>query len=236
MEGSTQELRRVLSSPPSPNWPLTHHHHDRIAILHASLERLRNAGDEHHLFLRTLLEALSSSARGDDGGGDDNNNNGNSSNVVVDEELLFHCAVGLRHVTLLRWEHLRPSFRDCVRDLCLSAGLGLLPAANTTTTTTHHRPPLPLLLPRTVAMALLGCASSFWKRGWAEAARGRTPGDGSGEDARREEDDDHRQQSYLESLISNLFPAGGGGGGGGGGVRRLGGGAKTTRGANCSSF
>ena len=75
-------------------------------------------------------------------------------------------------------------------------------------------------------MALLGCASSFWKRGWAEAARGRTPGDGSGEDARREGDDDHRQQSYLESLISNLFPTGGGGGGGGGGVRRLGGGGE----------
>ena len=191
MEGSTQELRRVLSEPP-PDWhPLSPGGppRDPIAVLHASLERLRGAGDERHLFLRTLLEALSSAQGGGGGGG--GGENGNGAMTREEEELLFHCAVGLRHATLLRWESLRPSFRICVRDLCLAAGLGLLP------TTTTAAPPLP----RTVAMALLGCASSFWKRGWAHRT---SDGEGASSLPRRIDDD----QQYLESLIGDLFPSG----------------------------
>jgi hypothetical protein len=46
--------------------------------------------------------------------------------VAVEEELLFHCAIRLRHVTLMRWDDLRPTFRRRVRDLCFADGLGSL--------------------------------------------------------------------------------------------------------------
>ena len=107
--------------------------------------------------------------------------------VAVEEELLFHCAIGLRHVTLMRWDDLRPTFRRRVRDLCFAEGLGSLemtmPAAEDAADPGQgrQRRPLqqtPLLLPRTVAMACLGCVSSFWKRGWMNTATNNKNGNG----------------------------------------------------------
>ncbi|KAL9179867.1 hypothetical protein ACHAXT_007837 [Thalassiosira profunda] len=182
MEGATQELGNILSAPP-PGWHPPPGPANPIAILHASLEHLRNTGDEQYLFLRAILEVLH--GRGFVGA------NGTAAAPLSGEEeqLLFHCATGLRHVMLFRWENYQPSFRACVRDLLLAVGLGLSRggvAANGGAQTQH--------LPRTVTMACLSCASSFWKRGWT--------GTSSDESAGVQKDE---QQSYLESLITNTL-------------------------------
>lgn len=66
MEGSTNELKQVLSQPP-PNYmppPNVFGGHQQqpnpITILHASLEHIRNTGDTQYLFIRSLLEVLCS--------------------------------------------------------------------------------------------------------------------------------------------------------------------------------
>lgn len=181
MEGSTAELRRVLSTPLASSDGRLSSSPSSVVILHANLEHLRSSGDERYLFLRTLLESLSSSAG--QGGG-------------FDEELLFHCAVGLRHVILLKWDNLHLSFRCRVCNFCFAAGCGLL-VPTITDQQRLQQQTLPLLLPRTVAMALLGCASSFWKRGWINATANEST-------LLAKKIDD--EQSYLESFISNLFP------------------------------
>ncbi|KAL3812173.1 hypothetical protein ACHAXA_011859 [Cyclostephanos tholiformis] len=96
------ELRLVLSSPP-PDW---RGGRDKISILHASLEGLRDAGDPRYLFPRTLLEGLSSSS---------SSSSSSPSVAAIDEELLFHCAIGLRHTSLLRWECLLGSSSSSAR-------------------------------------------------------------------------------------------------------------------------
>jgi len=111
--------------------------------------------------------------------GGDSTNNVTTPLSGDEEQLLFHCATGLRHVVLFRWDSFLPSFRSCIRDFLLALGLGLTCGGNN-------------LLPRTVTMACLSCASSFWKRGWTQT-----------NDASIQKDD---QQSYLESLMTNLFP------------------------------
>ena len=197
MEGSTQELRHILSAPP-PNWqPPPGPPPNPITILHASLEHLRNTGDEQYLFLRTLLEVLN--VRGLFVGTNNNNEAAAASPLSGEEEqLLFHCVTGLRHVVLFRWESFQPSFRSCVRDLMMAAGLGLA-NANGSNDGTGASPGVGASvqhLPRTVSMACLSCASSFWKRGWTQT---------SAVDASVSETDN--QQTYLESLIANsLLP------------------------------
>ena len=120
-----------------------------------------------------------------------------------EEQLLFHCVTGLRHVVLFRWESFRPLSRGCVRDLLMAMGMGLAGGGGGGA---GHR------LPRTVAMACIGRASSFWKRGWTSLQDSSVSGYASGVPA------DNDQQSYLESLITtNLLPDmrrfdGGGGG------------------------
>ncbi|KAL7538850.1 hypothetical protein ACHAXR_011286 [Thalassiosira sp. AJA248-18] len=207
MEGSTQELRQVLSTPP-PNWqPPPGPPPNPITILHASLEHLRNTGDEHYLFLRTLLEVLN--VRGFFRASSSNNNGSSSPPPAAalsmeEEQLLFHCATGLRHVVLFRWESFQPSFRCCVRDLLLAIGLGVtdggvVAAKNNNNGSNGGNSTMMHYLPRTVTMACLSCASSFWKRGWTAQQSS-----SSNDPAAVQKDD---QQSYLESLITNnLWP------------------------------
>jgi len=179
MEGSTESLRQILSTAP-PNWQPPPGPPNPITVLHASLEHLRNTGDEQYLFLRTILEVLA--LNGYLGG------NGNATSPThlscEMEQLLFHCATGLRHVVLFRWDSYQPSLRACIRDFILAVGLGLTSNANASDS---------VRLPRTVSMACLSCASSFWKRGWTE--------DGDSDSQVTDE-----QQSYLESLIGNVQP------------------------------
>ena len=70
------QLQQLLSTPP-PNF--TGNPQNPHAVAHASLQALRDAGDEQYLFLRTILEQ------------------------TAGEELLFHCITGCRHVLLWKW-------------------------------------------------------------------------------------------------------------------------------------
>ncbi|KAL7554094.1 hypothetical protein ACHAWF_017981 [Thalassiosira exigua] len=203
MEGATQELRQLLSAPP-PDWrPPPGVPPGPVSILHASLEHLRATGDEQYLFLRTMLEVLH--ARGYFGAA----NAGGGSAVPQplsgeEEQLLFHCATGLRNVALFRWDSSETPFRECLRDLTLALGLGLTGVGGGGSNGTDSNINISNVgggggaqLPRTVAMACLSCASSFWKRGWTED-------DSSDAPVGQPRDE---QQAYLESLMcTNLAP------------------------------
>lgn len=86
MNGSsaTAELRHLLTTVPLSL--VTHDTlNDRIAVAHAALQALRDGGDEHCLFLRTIVElqhALSPDT----------------------EEIFFHSVSGFRHVVLCQWK------------------------------------------------------------------------------------------------------------------------------------
>ncbi len=177
-----EQLQQVLSTPP-PNWQPPHGAPpNSIAILHASLEHLRNTGDEQYLFLRASLELLTN--HGFLGATDPATTN--PAPLSGDEEqLLFHCITGVRHVMLFRWEYFQPSFRSCVRDCLLAIGLGYCNVGSAA-------------LPRTFTMACLSSAASFWKRSW-------TAGPSNGASTQVQQDS---QQNYLESLITtNLMPS-----------------------------
>ena len=158
MEGATAELQHLLTTPP-PGYTAAHHAH---AILHASLEHIRNTGDERYLFLRAALETLAAHNFFSDTA---------TTSIVNEEELLFHCVTGVRTVLLLRWD-VNVGLREVIRDLMLQLGTGLYG-----------------ILPRTVAMACLSCASAFYKRGWKDVTSTPTVGD---------------QAAYLVGMIDNL--------------------------------
>lgn len=167
MEGASLELQQLLTTPPPAHaaGTLANNPH---AILHASLEYLRSSGDERYLFLRCTLEVLH--GHGFFGGA----NSSVTTLLTPDEEqLLFHCVTGLRQVILFRWDEYG-TLRDVVRDLMFMLGLGIGG-----------------VLPRTVAMACLSCAASFYKRGWTDGAP-------------VVNGDEH--QDYLNRLISEMLP------------------------------
>ena len=109
---------------------------------HSVLQNLRDSGDPQHLFFQTLVElTLKSNGRSD-------------SDVQEYVELLFHCALGMRHVVLLKWDVLDEGFKCEARDFLLELGLG---CAN------ERR----LVLPKAVSNACLAAATVFWKRCWS---------------------------------------------------------------------
>jgi len=177
-----EQLQQVLSTPP-PNWqPPLGAPPNSIAILHASLEHLRNTGDEHYLFLRATLELLTN--HGFLGEVVDSASNNPVPLSGDEEQLLFHCVTGVRHVMLFRWEYFQPSFRSCVRDCLLAIGLGCYNRSATGD----------VALPRTFTLACLSSAASFWKRSW-----------GASDDTTYQQES---QQNYLESLMTtNLIPS-----------------------------
>ena len=104
MSDARSELERILSTPPLQMDAA--HRHNPVAVAHAALESLRDAGDEHFLFLRTILET--------------------GTNVKPqDEELIFHCLTGCRQVVLWKWQHFSPLFLRYLRDYLLVLGCSL---------------------------------------------------------------------------------------------------------------
>eukprot|EP00804_Cyclotella_cryptica_P023894 CCRYP_010038-RB/>CCRYP_010038-RB protein AED:0.02 eAED:0.02 QI:286/1/1/1/0.5/0.42/7/2478/1240 len=171
MEGATLELQQLLTTPP-PSYAGGTLPPNPHAILHASLEYLRDTGDERYLFLRCTLEMLH--GHGFVGSTDGTVTTTTTSLSPDEETLLFHCVTGVRQVMLLRWDEYG-TLRDVVRDVMLLLGLG---GGG--------------VLPRTVAMACLSCAASFWKRGWGGDALAAVAGE--------------EQQAYLARLICELVP------------------------------
>ena len=95
------ELQHLLTTPP-PNAP----HINAATMAHSALERLRDSGDEHYLFLRALLEILQ-----------------NPHSWTSDDELLmFHCITGCRHVVLHGWRRFSAVFTQGLRDWMLLLG------------------------------------------------------------------------------------------------------------------
>ena len=113
MQSARSELEHLLSQPPPSLQAI--HRHNRIAIAHAALEALRNAGDTQHLFLRTILEIIPPTA-------------------AKDEELLFHCITGVRQVVLHKWTvHHHVTFIRILRDTFMVWGHQLLQQGHRTT-------------------------------------------------------------------------------------------------------
>lgn len=212
MEGATQELLQILSSPP-PAAATQTHYLDPIALLHYNLERLRESGDERFLFLRCLLELLLASC--------DSSGTGSSHGVGIsaeeEERLIYHCIAGVRHTTLHQWNYRKQSYNCCLRDFLFAVGMGggidqrhfgnnynnnsLLHAnGKSGNFPLHARRSRPL--PKPVIMACLSCAASMWKRGWTDNNYG-ISGDGPHQSLVVETDDG---QSYLESTMTTLFP------------------------------
>ena len=102
------ELQQVLSTAP-PNWRQhNQQQHNPIAIAHASLQALRDSGDERHLFLRSIFEIVATANRNRMAG--------------QDEELLFHCITGCRHVLLSKYSTTSSALTNQVRDYFMALG------------------------------------------------------------------------------------------------------------------
>jgi hypothetical protein len=98
---ATAELEHLLTIPPA-NF---HQPHNSIAVAHANLELLRDSGDTHYLFLRTIFETV---------------------NNLAKEELLFHCVAGFRQVVVWHWrQRFSPAFLTLVRNYLMHLGHAL---------------------------------------------------------------------------------------------------------------
>ena len=207
MEGATQELLQVLSSSPqsaapaSASSPPPPQLNNSIALLHYNLERLRESGDERYLFLRCLLELLSSFGSSTTS----NNNNSNNINISAEEEerLLYHCIAGVRYTTLHYWEYRRQSYKCCLRDFLFAVGLGMLDGGSVVVVAAGQEGRSSSSscrsLPKSVTMACLSCAASMWKRGWTTTIHDgsdRINGDAPYQSSLAGKEDDGK--SYLE--------------------------------------
>ena len=107
--------------------------------VHTALQLLRDSGDDQCLLLRTIIELQQSQQQ-------------QQQSITLSNhhiELLFHCILGCRHVTLARWDQSYSiHFLQRLRDYCMISGLSLY----------HHH--------RTIRMACYTTAASFWKRMW----------------------------------------------------------------------
>jgi len=112
---------------------------DRLLDLNV-LQSLRDSGDPTLIFLRVLLDVLSSQQQ---------------RKHPQYEQLVFHCATGFRHVVLCRWESFSKEFQCASRDFLLSLGLGL--GVGDTS-----------VFPRTLLMTSLHAAATFWKKCWCD--------------------------------------------------------------------
>lgn len=110
MQSAVAELQQFLATPPpsSSSSPHASRSHNAIATAHAQLQALRDSGDVHHLFLRSLMEIGAS--------------NSQLKSQQDHEELLFHCITGCRHVILLRWKSLGSLLRKAIREYFLCQG------------------------------------------------------------------------------------------------------------------
>ena len=109
--GAIEELKHLLTIPQ----PTQYGNANPQAVAHAALEQLRESGDENFIFLRTILDLVSSSF----------------SHHQLEEELLFHCITGCRHVILTRWESFSTIFKKTVRDCFMIWGDNIHNYSNT---------------------------------------------------------------------------------------------------------
>ncbi|CAB9509093.1 Exportin-4 [Seminavis robusta] len=130
------ELQRLLTTPPSA----TAGNANPSTVAHAALERLRDAGDEHYLFLRTLLEMTSVP----------------SQQHPDDELLLFHCITGCRHVVLHGWRRFSTVFMSGLRDWMMLLGHSFFAQSSSSS--------------RTLQVACYTTSVALWKRAWLEMA------------------------------------------------------------------
>ena len=100
-ESAAAQLQHLLTIPPAD---YTGNPHNPAAVAHASLQALRDSGDERFLFIRSILELAQQDAH-------------------LHEELLFHCVTCCRHTILHKWTTLSAAYRDCVRDYMMTLGL-----------------------------------------------------------------------------------------------------------------
>lgn len=150
------ELQHFLTQPPPSSNITKTNNNNPIQIAHAALQHLRDSGDTNFLFLRTIIELTSTSS----------NNNSNISDSDK-EELLFHCVTGFRHVLLHQWnlyvdgaEDVGIEFCSICRDYFLALGLNSCVSSSS-----------PNSVSKTVGMASLNAAASFWKRSWAAGCK-----------------------------------------------------------------
>lgn len=164
---ATQELLALLSVPVSSPRAQS----ASQTSYHQAIQALRDSGDTSFLFLRTLLEITSADA--------------STRKNLQHQELLFHCILGFRHVSLYRWTRYSLDFKTAVRDFLLSLGLNLLREEHTST--------IDSLVSKTVANASLASSAAFWKRMW------RNPDQDNAPNASEEE------AHLLQSMTSHPF-------------------------------
>ena len=152
------ELEHLLTIPPPATTQQQQQQQQRhignmnpIATAHAALQHLRDTGDPHHLFLRTILEIIHTiTTTAATAGATASSSSPYSSK---DEELLFHCITGCRQVFLLQWTvQYSPAFLILTRNAFAQMGhvLGGATAARS----------------RTCQLACYTTAVAFWKRAW----------------------------------------------------------------------
>jgi hypothetical protein len=98
---AASELQHLLAVPPTTLDAA--HHGNPIAVAHAVLQTIRDAGDERFLFLRTVME-VHQNWRQDQ------------------EELFFHCVTGCRQVVLAQWNQYSSAFLRGLRDYFMVLG------------------------------------------------------------------------------------------------------------------
>jgi len=142
MASAVDELRRCLTLPPA-SLPVAQHRNP-VAVAHAALQQLRDAGDPAHLFLRCILEWTAGASAAQ------------QHPQPINEELLFHCLAGCRQVVLWQWTATYSvAFVETLRDYLLVVGFSSNSLA-------HHQQDLP----RTCRLACFTTVAALWKRGW----------------------------------------------------------------------
>ena len=152
--GAVIELEYLLANPP-PHIRQTlvgQAGNNPVAVAHAVLEGIREAGDDRCLFLRSILELIVVH---------------HDVHIPMDgtvtktiqsgkEELFFHCMTGWRQVVLWQWKSYSAVFRRAMRDFFMASGHALGQSS------------LGSAALRTCRLACYTTCAAFWKRGWAE--------------------------------------------------------------------
>ena len=145
------ELQHLLTTPP-PNAP----HINPATMAHSALERLRDSGDEHYLFLRALLEMLAQQNYNNTYFHDNSSHHKGSYNSD-DELLMFHCVTGVRHVVLHGWRRFAMPFQQGLRDWMMLLGHFFGGSSGRSSN-------------RTLQVACYTTSVALWKRAWLELA------------------------------------------------------------------
>ena len=172
------ELQHLLTTPLQV---LPGQQHASATLAHVALERLRDAGDEHYLFLRALLECLHLRQQQHQ---QQQQHHYNSD----DELLMFHCITGVRHVVLHGWRRFSSVFTQGLRDWMMLLGHSF-GASGSSSSGNHSQS-------RTLRVACYTTSVAFWKRSWLEL----TANVVSDVDQQQQLPPDAQQQSLLGAM------------------------------------